>query len=484
MTQHQVFSFVVHTILVQSLMIWVGFAHAAADETYDLHVTQQKNVHYRIQSQYQHSGSVIVRHAGKDEVDQNLKIDVRARLDYHDRSLSSSKNLQSVRYFNKSIAAIKVDGGSTKSTLADSNQLVVVRVQPEEGNQFQIASIAGMLEQHEMDLLKNPADPLTLSALFESQPVAVDGQWTPDHDSLARFLAIDRVHHSEVNMKLKSVDNDLAKVYMVGQVKGDVDDVQTSMTVAAIFQVDLNSHLVSAVRLNITENREPGQVAPGFEGQTKVDLQIAKDSNIDQLSDESLKKVVGSGTIRALLKWVADSGSFSLQYEPSWKMIGSADEAAILRYLEKGDLLAQCNIVRLASRPANKPLLLEEFKAEVTKVIAADETAHVVGASETRTRNGLKALQVSVRGVEEEVPLNWFYYNVASADGRQVTFVFTLEEEVAGRVETVARKMVDGFAFHALPEKSRLEQRTKAKQDALSKPTARDAKIPPSATTR
>ena len=37
----------------------------------------------------------------------------------------------------------------------------------------------------------------------------------------------------------------------------------------------------------------------------------------------------------------------------------SEEDAAILRYLENGDLLAQCNIVSLASRPADKPLLLD-----------------------------------------------------------------------------------------------------------------------------
>ena len=58
-------------------------------------------------------------------------------------------------------------------------------------------------------------------------------------------------------------------------------------------------------------------------------------------------------------------------------------------------------------------------------------------------------MQVTVRAIEEEVPLNWIYYNVASPDGRQVTFVFTLEEEIAARVRPVAKKLVDGFVFYA-----------------------------------
>ena len=56
---------------------------------------------------------------------------------------------------------------------------------------------------------------------------------------------------------------------------------------------------------------------------------------------------------------------------------------------------------------------------------------------------------MTVEGVEEGVPLNWIYYNVAHADGRQVTMVFTLEKEIVRRAAPAAEKLVNGFEFRA-----------------------------------
>ncbi len=167
-----------------------------------------------------------------------------------------------------------------------------------------------------------------------------------------------------------------------------------------------------------------------------------------------------SRKIRQYLRWEPEIGNFALDYDPSWKLIASEEDAAILRYLENGDLLAQCNIVSLTSRPADKPLLLEDFKGEVIKIIRPDPTARVVDASQQQTSKGLKAMQVTVSGEEKGIPLHWIYYNVASRDGRQVTFVFTLEKEIASRVMPAAQKMIDGFVFHDIPQNEEVNNRS------------------------
>ncbi len=442
---------------------------ATAQDAIDINVNYEKGQQYRVQSQIEHAGTVTVDYAEKDTPPQHLEIDVKARLDYHERFVGSAAKPQAIRYYSQSHADIQLDKASTVSELLDCNQLIVARINSESDNCYQIASVEDTLQQRELELLKNPADPLSLAGLLNKEQVKIGAEWEPSRDNLARFLFVDHIIASDVKLTLKEVGDNVAKVYITGRTKAEVDDALTEMTITGILQIDLAAKLVTGLRLNVIEDRQPGQIAPGFEGKTKVDLRIALHEGIPQLSNDALKSIAESKSIRNLLKWRSDSGKFVLKYDPAWKIIAAEDEAAVLRYVEIGDLLAQCNIVRLASRPADKPLSLADFEKEVTTIISKDPTSHVIGAEQTTSVVGLKALRVTVKGVEEDVPLNWVYYNVASSDGRQVTFVFTLEEAIAGRVELAAKKIVDGFVFHS--EKSNVKSGPQSEE-----PKSHDAK--------
>ena len=445
-----------------STCLFVQFA--TAQETFDIDVSYEKGQQYRVQSQIEHAGTVTVDYAEKDTPPQHLEIDVKARLDYHERFVGSAAKPQAVRYYGQSHADIKLDKASTVSELLKCNQLIVARINSEAGNSYQIASVEDTLQQRELELLKNPADPLSLAGLVNKSQVKIGGEWEPSRDNLARFLFVDHIIATDVKLTLKDVGNRVAKVYITGRAKAEVDDALTEMTVTGIVQIDLTAKLVVDLRLNVLEDRQPGQIAPGFEGKTKVDLHITRHEGVPQLSNESLKSIAESKSIRNLLKWQSETGKFALKYDPSWKIIAAEDEAAVLRYVENGDLLAQCNIVQLASRPADKPLSLADFEKEVATIISKDPTSRVSGAEQMTSVAGLKALRVTVKGVEEEIPLNWVYYNLASADGRQVTFVFTLEEAIASRVELAAKKIVDGFVFNQLKSKLQLDLQSEKHQ--------------------
>jgi len=128
-------------------------------------------------------------------------------------------------------------------------------------------------------------------------------------------------------------------------------------------------------------------------------------------------------------------------------MITAEQEAAILRYMSNGTLLAQCNVVQLPSRPATKPLSMREYKTEIAKIATADPNAKLVSANEFKTKENASAFRVEVTGLEENVPVTWLYYHVANNDGRRVTFVFTLQGEVQDIFQPADRAMVDSLKF-------------------------------------
>ena len=182
-------------------------------------------------------------------------------------------------------------------------------------------------------------------------------------------------------------------------------------------------------------------------------MSIVRTDVLDSLSNDSIKQQTSSKQIERRLRW--EQGQFSLIYDPRWRLIGGTEEdAVILRFIEEGQLLAQCNIIEVPPRPADKPLKLSEFNAEVQRMSSQNDTVKVTGISEKKTHPGLTALRVQVDGVENEVPLRWIYYHVGAEDGRRLTFVFTLEKDVASRFSPYDLSLVNELVIRPIPGQS------------------------------
>jgi hypothetical protein len=422
---------------------------AAAQEAIDLKVNFKKGSQNRVVCDFLHSGTVTIPKEETGEI-VSLPLSVDAKLSFYQRTTSDD---QTIRFFEKASGRIKLDRGTTKPELSPANQLIVARLREKGGDQVELASMTGILDQVELELIQNPADPMTLSAVFSRQSVKEGDSWAPSVESLAKMLRLHRIEESKVRILLKKYDSKSARVYIIGTLLADVNDVVTEMELSGIAMIDRENDSLSSLKLTIRERRGPGQIAPGFDGKTKIDIRIT-DAATDKLSNEALAKYTGKDNkIRQRVRWQCESGNFSVTYEPRWKMIASEQDAAVLRFIDGSELLAQCNIVQLPSRPADNPLSLEDYKTEVAKIIAADENAVLLAASSLPTLAGDMAMQVVVGGEEEGVPVNWLYYHVTHEDGRRVTLVFTLAESVAQRVDPIAAQLVNEFEFEPVPKK-------------------------------
>jgi len=378
-----------------------------------------------------------------------LPLDVNAKISFYQRINGTD---QAIRFYDKAQADIKLEKGTTRPAIEESNRLIVARLKQRAGERVEFASITDVLQQSELELIQNAADPLTLASIFTKEEVKVGAKWQPSNAALAKLLMVQHINKSNVQMMLKSANSELATVYIMGSVTADVDDVVTKMDISGIAILDRKTEMVSSLKLGISEIRAPGQIAPGFEGKTKIAMRIDTGSNTPHLSNAELAKHTKGRKIRRQLKWKSETGQFVLKYEPRWRMIAAEPDAAVLRYIDKDELLTQCNIVHLPSRPVDKPLDLEVFKNEVAKIVSADKGASLVSANAVPMSHDNTALRVVVSGEEEGLPVNWFYYHASCQDGRQVTLVFTLAESVAKRVTTIADKLISELQFLPMPE--------------------------------
>ena len=430
------------------LALFIFATTGQGQESIDLEIKQNHGQQARYTCDFSHSGRVIIENRDQGKT-TSLPLSVDAKISFFQRKTGDE---QTIRYFENANGKIKLDKGTTRPLLDESNRLIVARLMSNPGAQVELASLKGILEQPELELIQNAADPMTLPAVFNKTDVKEGDQWKPSLTALAKMLRVYEIEKSEVKLLLKKVDPDYARVYLMGSLSAIVDDVTTEMDLSGIAIINLKTNSLASFKLSIREDRIPGQIAPGFDGKTKVDIQVANEST-PLLSSAELAKVVKKGKVRQRVKWQSEVGKFTINYEPRWKMIAAEDAAAILRFIDRDELLTQCNIVQLPSRPADNPLSMESYKTEVAKIIEADKNAQLVDTTSQTTETGHKSLRVVVAGQEEGLPVNWFYYHLSSADGRQVTLVFTMAESVAKRVTPIANQLVTEFKFHPLPQK-------------------------------
>lgn len=449
--------------LVFAMILGLYCQPVRAQDPVDIVVEYEKGSLHDVNAQYEHKGVVIVNSPVQDEVAKSLPLEVSAKLDFAQRSTENPGALQAIRYYRKSKAKIQIDNNTTESKLADENRLVVVRLQSDSAQRLQLASISDAFKQAELDLVRNPADPLAFPNMFTRKNIRLGDKWKASSEAVADFLAVDQVYENDLVLLFKDFDKGIAKIYLAGSVKAEVDDVTTEIELNGIALIDVTNQQLTALRATINENRRPGQVAPGFDGQTKIDVKMTPRTSIPELSNDALAKL-NSKQVERRIKWESTAAEFQISYDPRWRIIASEVDAAILRYVDRGDLLAQCNIVELPARPADNPLPMEQFKTELTKIIEAEASAKIVDSEVLKTSTGLTALRVVVEGVEEKVPVQWIYYHVEANDGRRLTFVFTLEQEIADRFASADKKLVNETIFKPKSEKAGSSERAAFKR--------------------
>ena len=83
----------------------------------------------------------------------------------------------------------------------------------------------------------------------------------------------------------------------------------------------------------------------------------------------------------------------------------------MLKLIDKGQMLAQCNIASLPDAAPGKTIGMEEFQDNVRKALGKNLQS-LVEAGRGPSRAGYQLAHVVAEGVVEDVPIRWLYYLV------------------------------------------------------------------------
>jgi len=146
------------------------------------------------------------------------------------------------------------------------------------------------------------------------------------------------------------------------------------------------------------------------------------------------------------LRFHSARDGYRLLHSRQWHVVDDRQNLVALRLLQRGELIAQCNISPGKPLESGKPWTLETYQEEVQKTLDK-RFRKIVSAEEKTSRTGLKLLTVVAEGEWQEVPVRWVYYLLTHKSGKQVGLVFTLEAKAVERFGLAAEELVSGLVI-------------------------------------
>lgn len=383
-----------------------------------------------------------------EEKVQKMKMSVECNFSYDERTFEvpsgTLDRLRSVRYYDKLDAVIKVEDDVLKPALRPQRQLIGVEIDTLKPTLF---SPHGTLTRDELDLIDVLANSLLLDRLLPEKAVAVGEAWKHPTELIVALLGLDAAAQSDVHSALKEVTDAVARMELSGKVEGALGGVSTEIEVKAKYRFDLKSKRVDWLGLLVKEQRNIGHVQRGVDAVARLQIRILPKAHAPRLADAALEDLALKPTaeLRQLHHASAESG-WQISHDRSWYVIGAHQDLTVMRRIDRGELLAQCNISVLPKIAPDKQVTLAEFQEDVQKALG-ESFGEFIEAGQWANEADYRVYRVSVRGEASKMPIQWNYYLVTDEHGHRAAFAFTVEEGLVERFGKADEEMVRSFRF-------------------------------------
>ncbi|HTN74022.1 MAG TPA: hypothetical protein VL096_02200 [Pirellulaceae bacterium] len=353
-----------------------------------------------------------------------------------------------VRHYSQAEADITIALSKMKNVLRDDVRLVAVQGSTES---LTFYSPLGPLVRDELELLKVPGESLVWNRLLPTQAVKPGDQWKLTDATLAILLNIDVITAQDVQAKLLKVEDGLAQMELQGTATGAIGGVGTEFELKAKYNFHLEQGQITWLALGFKEKRAIGHAEPGYEITARARISAAPLSSSGYLLEKNLQGIkleLDPGAL--LLSHESTEGGFRLLHDRRWQVMADHRDATILRMIDNGDLIAQCNLSRLRNLPDGKQLALDAFQREVISTLGKN-FSQVVDTDQSTSESGLRQLRVVAAGAVQEVPVQWTYYHLTDDAGRNAAIVFTMDAQLVERFAELDRGMASSLFLKSRP---------------------------------
>lgn len=442
------------TLMSLALVANLAFAVSVATaESYDLENSSSEGIAAEVAVRLEVTGHLKLNADGSKV--RELPLEVTGDLRYSERMHVADQQVRAVRYYDQADAMIKVADAKRRSRLSPKRRLIAIE---KRGKKPIFFAPGANLTREELDLLDVPANSALLVDMLPQGKVDVGDVWEHSTDDMTAFFALDAVSFTDVKSKLDSVKDGRAKIALSGQLTGAIGGVATEIEVEGNYQYDFADKTIRRLQLSVKEDRAIGHAAPGLRVVATLRLETKSIETPLRISDAALQhkklKLTHQGE---LLHFASAHGEFQVLHDRRWQTMTDLPHVTILRLVDRGDLIAQCNITKLADLPRGEHLELEQFQADVHRALG-DNFHQFAEASQEVTDGGHRILRVVALGTASELPIQWTCYHITSAEGRRVSCTFTMDATLAERFAASDRQLISTIDF--LPRQAASAKRT------------------------
>jgi hypothetical protein len=350
-----------------------------------------------------------------------------------------------VRHYETARATITYQGGSVTPQLREDRCIVGVSAQSPDS--VSIYCPLGPFNRDELDLLEVPANSALIDGLLPGRRVAVGESWKTQSSVLPAILGVSALSDHMIECTLDRIEKDLAMIHAQGSAQGSSDGVATELSVAAKFSFDVKRRRINWFAMSLKEKRSIGHAQPGMEATMRIQMAIAPRTQAPQLHNDILADLQLTADATALLtEFSSEQGGFELLVGRSWHAMVERDDVSILRMVDRGDLVAQCNISALPALAPQESFTIVDFQEDVRRALEGN-FGEVVTATESVSDSGLHVMRLVVVGTVSDVPIHWVYYHLANEQGRRASCVFTYESDLADRFGAEDQMVTTSFRF-------------------------------------
>jgi hypothetical protein len=432
------------------LLACAGFA--AASEKVTLATVRQPGDITKVEVMLQVGGELMLANAGAtpgtDAAVRKLPVSVAAKLVYSEKALAVRQDItatsRALRRYDSAKALVTIDKGEQKPALSDDHRLIAVETTDGETT---LICPGRSLTREELDLIDVTANTLVLEEFLPAGPVAQGDTWTHSDSLLAALLRLDAVSLADVQSMLSEVDEkqQVAKVALAGTVHGAIGGVSTEIELKAKYTFDLSQKRITLFALLIKEKRSIGHVGPGLDVVAKQIVKLAPNAEESVFFDgNTVSDRTAFGEVDKSLHFESALNRFAIDHDRRWFVTNDEKKLTVFRLVDRGELVAQCNLAPLDPPQAGQNFALADFQKDIEKSLGKKFGQFVVAKEETDAR-GRRVFRVVVNGTVAELPIQWVYYLLTTQSGQRLSVAFTMESPLVDRFGAADRDFVSAL---------------------------------------
>jgi hypothetical protein len=400
---------------------------------------------------------------------RDLALESTAQFAFRERRLPPAGRdaaaFRALREFDVARMQATVEKEPTHLALPEASRLVVAAGQREGILSY---SLRTLLTRDLVDLLNLPADPLALSALLPSTPVGVGEEWAVPEWAAQMFAGIEAVETARLMGRLLAVEEGIARLELRGAVQGLQEGTRTTITIEAEATFDVAAQHLRGARVVSRIQSDIGAVTPGIDAAVTVQVERRVAPQAGGITDTLVESIPLDPPPEALkLTFDAAPWKARLRHDRHWyvfhAVLDAPPKVVILRLVERGSLICQCNFSPIPDAPPGEHTPLGEYERDIRtalgKALRGITRQEVTSLPEGRTLVEVVAEgEVEVAGKGRDgasavvvIPMEWHYYIIADPRGRQMSFVFAVEKALVEQLAGRDRELVTSLEFLGSP---------------------------------